>query len=150
VAPALGQTYRALRGDGAYRDDRRIHVSDVSTLAEAHLFYSSVSWFVKAGAQDVFLKLAGQTQRQRGYGDFWGFVLVAQGSGDVMLEHGCHCVGPGRPAGDRRGSGRRMTAWDGQARHPQADVSAQQPAGSRRRSEHPPREVVGTLRRRRV
>src|SRR5262249_22426663 len=28
--PTLGHTYRALRGDGAYRNDRRIHVSDVA------------------------------------------------------------------------------------------------------------------------
>jgi histidinol-phosphatase len=88
--PAFGHSYRALRGEGAYRDDRRIRVSDVATLEEAHLFYSSVSWFVKAGRQDTFLQLAARTQRQRGYGDFYGFVLVAQGSGDVMLEHGCH------------------------------------------------------------
>ncbi|HEV3144365.1 MAG TPA: inositol monophosphatase family protein [Gemmataceae bacterium] len=87
--PALGSTtYRALRGDGAYRDEQRIHVSNVTTLAESFLFYSSVSWFVKAGMQDQFLKLAAQTQRQRGYGDFYGFVLVAQGSGEIMAEHG--------------------------------------------------------------
>src|SRR5437764_9745398 len=27
--PAMGNTYRALRGDGAYRDDRPLHVSEV-------------------------------------------------------------------------------------------------------------------------
>src|SRR5437660_740692 len=27
--PAMNQTYRALRGDGAFRDDRRLHVSTV-------------------------------------------------------------------------------------------------------------------------
>ncbi|HLW65035.1 MAG TPA: inositol monophosphatase family protein [Gemmataceae bacterium] len=89
--PALGGvTYRGLRGDGVYRDERRIRVSDVSTLAESFLFYSSVSWFVKAGMSDRFLKLAAQTQRQRGYGDFYGFVLLAQGSGEIMAEHGVH------------------------------------------------------------
>jgi histidinol-phosphatase len=89
-APALGHSYRALRGDGAFRNDRRIHVSDVANLSEAHLFYSSVSWFVKAGRQGSFLELAARTQRQRGFGDFYGFVLVAQGSGDIMFEYGCH------------------------------------------------------------
>src|SRR5262249_13071117 len=89
--PALGgATYRALRGDGAYRDARRIRVSDVATLAESLLFYSSITWFMKAGMQEQFLRLATQTQRQRGYGDFYGFVLVAQGSGDIMAEHGVH------------------------------------------------------------
>jgi histidinol-phosphatase len=87
--PAMGgATYRALRGDGAYRDERRIRVSDVARLDEAIMFYSSISWFVKAGKQDEFMSLAAQTQRQRGFGDFYGFVLVAQGSGEIMAEHG--------------------------------------------------------------
>jgi len=66
--PALGQTYRALRGDGAYRGDRRIRVSEITTLDEAHIFYSSISWFIKAGRRDAFLDLACRTQRQRGFG----------------------------------------------------------------------------------
>jgi histidinol-phosphatase len=88
--PALGHTYRALRGDGAYRNQRQLHVSDIATLENAHLFYSSVSWFVKAGKEQQFLELARRTQRQRGFGDFYGFVLVAQGSGELMIEHGVH------------------------------------------------------------
>lgn len=88
--PAMGITYRALRGDGAYRDSRRIHVSEVDQLDQAQVFYSSVSWFVKAGCADIFLKLAGATQRQRGFGDFYGYVLVAQGSGEIMVEYGVH------------------------------------------------------------
>jgi len=53
--PALRHTYRALRGDGAYRNERRIHVSDVADMAKAMLFYSSLSWFVKAGREKTFL-----------------------------------------------------------------------------------------------
>jgi histidinol-phosphatase len=83
-----GVTYRALRGEGAWRDDRQIHVSKVNNLAEAGMFYSSLSWFVKAGRGREFLKLVTSTQRQRGFGDFYGFILVAQGSGEVMAEHG--------------------------------------------------------------
>ncbi|HYT91722.1 MAG TPA: inositol monophosphatase family protein [Gemmataceae bacterium] len=124
VVPALGNTYRALRGDGAYRDGRRIHVSDVGTLAEAHLFYSSISWFVKAGCQDAFLKLAAQTQRQRGYGDFYGFVLVAQGSGDVMFEHGCHAWDLAALQVIVEEAGGRMTAWDGKPDIHRPDVIA--------------------------
>ena len=88
--PAMSQTYRALRGDGAYRDDRRIRVSDVSKLSDAQMFYSSLAWFIKGGRQQQFLDLSVRTQRQRGFGDFYGFVLVAQGSGELMVEHGVH------------------------------------------------------------
>src|SRR5207244_6466617 len=47
--PALGQTFRALRGEGAWRGDRRIHVSGVSDLREATMFYTSLAWFRRAG-----------------------------------------------------------------------------------------------------
>ena len=76
--PVLRQMYRALRGDGAYLDDLRIRVSDTPTLAESILCYSSLGWFARAGRQDTFLNLYHKTGRQRGYGDFYGFVLVAE------------------------------------------------------------------------
>src|SRR5262249_54168183 len=78
----------ALRGGGAFRDERPIRVSDIGRLDESILFYSSLSWFARAGKDREFLKLVTLTQRQRGFGDFYGFVLVAQGSGEVMAEHG--------------------------------------------------------------
>jgi histidinol-phosphatase len=89
-APALGHSYRALRGDGAFRNDRPIRVSDVSDLSQALVFYSSLSWFIKAGHQETFHELVRRTERTRGFGDFYGFVLVAQGSGELMVEHGVH------------------------------------------------------------
>ncbi len=87
-APAMGQTWRALRGDGAFRDNRPIHVSEVDSLKESMLFYTSVSWFTKAGQEKPFLDLVRTTQTQRGFGDWYGHVLVAQGSGEIMLDHG--------------------------------------------------------------
>ena len=90
VAPALNQTYRALRGDGAFRNDIKINVSTIDTLGASQLFYSSISWFVKAGMEKEFLALASATEKQRGFGDFYGFVLVAQGAGEIMIEHGVH------------------------------------------------------------
>lgn len=87
--PAFGNTtYHALRGHGAWRDDRRIHVSGINRLEDSVLFYSSLGWFVAAKKEREFLNLVSRTSRQRGYGDFYGFMLVAQGSGEVMAEHG--------------------------------------------------------------
>jgi histidinol-phosphatase len=122
--PALNQTYRALRGDGAYRDDRRIHVSNVDRLADAHVFYSSLSWFAKAGREAQFLKLIKQTQRQRGFGDFYGFVLVAQGSGEFMVEHGVHSWDLGALIPLVEEAGGKMTAWNGQVDIEKPDVLA--------------------------
>jgi len=88
--PVFGQVYRALRGDGAFMNDRRIHVSDTATLSDSLMCYSSLRWFQKVGREQTFLNLVAQTQRQRGFGDFYGFVLVAEGAADLMLEHGVH------------------------------------------------------------
>jgi histidinol-phosphatase len=122
--PALNMTYRALRGYGAYRNDRRIHVSSVNTLARAHIYYSSISWFQKAGREQQFMKLYNLTERQRGFGDFYGFVLVAQGSGDVMVEHGVHPWDLGALIPIVEEAGGRMTDWDGKVDIDKADVIA--------------------------
>jgi len=124
VAPALGQNYRALRSDGAYRGERRLRVSDVSALDQAIMFYSSLSRFVKAGKQKEFLELAARTQRQRGFGDFYGFVLVAQGSGELMVEHGVHVWDVAGLKVIVEEAGGRFTDWDGTATHVRADVIA--------------------------
>jgi histidinol-phosphatase len=111
--PVFGQLYRALRGDGAYLDDCRIRVSEVNQLSDATLCYSSIGWFTRAGRQQTFLDLYSQTGRQRGYGDFYGFVLVAQGSCDIMFEHG---VNPWDIAATKaiiEEAGGTFTDWDG-------------------------------------
>ena len=113
VVPPWGHVYRALRGDGAFRGEQRIRVSDVSKMGDAHLFYSSLSWFARAGRQEAFLELSRRTQRQRGFGDFYGFVLVAQGSGELMVEHGVHIwdVAAIKPLIEEAGG--RYSDWDG-------------------------------------
>jgi histidinol-phosphatase len=111
--PALGHAYRALRGDGAYRNDRRIRVSGVADLSQALVFYSSLSWFIKAERHEQFLELVRRTDRTRGYGDFYGFVLVAQGSGELMVEHGVHAwdVAAIKPLIEEAGG--RFSDWSG-------------------------------------
>jgi histidinol-phosphatase len=124
VAPPLGQTFRALRGDGAYRDDKRIRVSDISGFATAQLFYSTIGWFFKAGCQDSFLELCRRSHRQRGFGDFYGFVLVAQGSGELMVEHGVHAWDVAALKVIVEEAGGRFTNWDGGSSIHKPDVIA--------------------------
>jgi histidinol-phosphatase len=120
--PALKQTFRALRGDGAYRDDTRIHVSEVAELSKSFVFYSSLSWFVKAGRQEAFLELCRSTHQQRGFGDFYGHLLVAQGSGELMVEHGVHVwdVAAIQPIVEEAGG--RFSDWDGNVTIHRPDV----------------------------
>jgi histidinol-phosphatase len=122
--PALKQTYHALRGNGAFRDDRRIRVSDVNSLEKAHVYYSSISWFRKAGHDRQFLDLVNLTERQRGFGDFYGFVMIAQGSGEIMVEHGVHAWDIAALAPIVEEAGGKLTAWDGKFDLEKPDVLA--------------------------
>ena len=122
--PVLGQTYRALRGDGAYMNDRRVRVSDVGKLADALLCYSSLAWFTKAGRERTFLELANRTNRQRGFGDFYGFVLVAEGAADLMVEHGVHAWDVSGLKAIVEEAGGTFTDWDGTPTTERPDVIA--------------------------
>jgi len=122
--PALGQTYHALRGHGAYRDNRKIHVSTVNDLSQAHIYYSSLSWFMKAGKEKAFIDLCAQSERQRGFGDFYGFVLVAQGSGELMVEHGVHPWDVSALVPLIEEAGGRFSDWDGHVDIYRTDVLA--------------------------
>lgn len=122
VAPALRQTWRALRGDGAYRGERRIRVSDVPTLQQSTVFYTGLSWYAKAGRLDDIVKLLNGAQTSRGFGDFYGFVLTAQGSGELMIDFGVHIwdVAAIKPLIEEAGG--RFSDWHGNATIERPDV----------------------------
>ena len=122
--PAMKQVYHALRGLGAFRDDRKIRVSTVDALAKAHVYYSSISWFQRAGHEEQFLDLVRQTERQRGFGDFYGFLMVAQGSGEIMVEYGVHSWDLGALVPILEEAGGKLTAWDGKLDIEKPDVLA--------------------------
>jgi uncharacterized protein (DUF433 family) len=68
--------------------------------------------------------LVGRTERQRGFGDFYGFVLVAQGSGELMVEHGCHTWDLAATKAIVVEAGGRFTDWDGHEDIGRPDVVA--------------------------
>src|SRR6185369_4680842 len=122
VVPALGHTYRALRGAGAYRNDQPIRVSRVATLRESTIFYTSLKWFSDAGREKEFLEILRRTQTQRGFGDFYGHVLVAQGSGELMVEHGLHIWDVAAILPIVEEAGGQCTDWDGNRTIARPDV----------------------------
>jgi histidinol-phosphatase len=120
--PTLGHTYHALRGDGAWRNDMRIHVSTIDELSQAVVFYSSLSWFIKAGRDAEFLELTRRSKRLRGFGDFYGHMLVAQGSGEIMVEHGVHPWDVAAIVPIIEEAGGRFTDWSGKVTIHSPDV----------------------------
>jgi histidinol-phosphatase len=85
-APAMGHRWWAARGRGAYADGRRLAVSKVADLAHAHLSYSSLPGWEKQGRLGAFLDLSRKCWRTRAFGDFWSYLLVAEGGVDIAAE----------------------------------------------------------------
>ncbi|MEU6021752.1 histidinol-phosphatase [Micromonospora sp. NPDC047134] len=90
-APALGRRWWAAQGAGAYAgpdvdSGEPIRVSQVRDLADASLCYSSLSGWEESGQLEPVLQLMRDTWRSRAYGDFYGYMLLAEGALDVMIE----------------------------------------------------------------
>ncbi|MGH2733593.1 MAG: inositol monophosphatase family protein [Actinomycetota bacterium] len=85
-APALGERYEAGRGDGARMNGSTIHVSEVSSLSEARICYGGWSYWAEGGLEERWAATLRQCRRSRGFGDFWGHMLVARGAAEVMAE----------------------------------------------------------------
>jgi histidinol-phosphatase len=90
-APALGRRWWAGSGSGAWTGKSlssasRMAVSKVDNLADASLSYSSLSGWHDLGREDAFLGLTRDVWRTRAYGDFWSYMLVADGGVDIAAE----------------------------------------------------------------
>jgi histidinol-phosphatase len=90
-APALGRRWWAAKGLGAYAGRHtaaatQIHVSGVRRLADASFCYSSLNGWEEAGRLDEMLDITRKVWRSRAYGDFYGYMLVAEGAVDIMVE----------------------------------------------------------------
>lgn len=85
-APALDETYDAARDLGARMNGEQIQVDPVTSLDEAMFVFADAQSFIEHGIGDVFDDLRAKTYRNRGFGDFWGHMLVARGAAHVMIE----------------------------------------------------------------
>lgn len=85
-APALGERYTASRGGGAHRNGDPIHVSDIDDLSKARVGFTNVADPDDPGFGRGFHRIIRTSAHDRGIGDFYGHVLVASGSLDVMAE----------------------------------------------------------------
>ena len=90
-APALGRRWWASLGGGAFAGKSLLspaacHVSDVERIEDASLSYASISGWVEAGQGQEFVDLLRTCWRTRAYGDFWSYMLLAEGGVDIACE----------------------------------------------------------------
>ncbi|MGW1073263.1 histidinol-phosphatase [Streptomyces sp. NPDC002537] len=90
-APALGRRWWAAKGSGAFTgrsllSAQRLQVSRVGRIEDASFAYSSLTGWEERGLLPGFLDLTRDCWRTRGYGDFWPYMMVAEGSVDICAE----------------------------------------------------------------
>ncbi len=88
-APAMGERWIAWRGGGAWRGADRIRVSAIASIPEAQVTYGSHDDPASPELPGLSRTLD-EAWRTRNFGDFWGYMLVAEGSAEAMVEAGAH------------------------------------------------------------
>lgn len=90
-APALQRRWWASAGQGAWTGKSLMkatecRVSDVRRLEDASFSYSSISGWEDRGLGEDMLALMRRVWRTRAYGDFWSYMLLAEGAVDIAAE----------------------------------------------------------------
>lgn len=121
-APALQERWFAWRGGGAWTVGgaglhgalpRRMRTSALTTLRDAQVLYSSERAIARTGWAPGFPALLDRAWRERGFGDFWGYALVADGSAEAMIEVGVQSWDLAGPLVVVEESGGRLTDFGG-------------------------------------
>jgi histidinol-phosphatase len=84
--PAIGGRWWAYRGEGAYRNGKRIHVSKIDKLSSAMIFTSGTGPSKSKAARERSRRLADASKSGRSLGGFWQHMLVAEGAVEVAVD----------------------------------------------------------------
>jgi len=134
-APALGRRWFAWREGGAWaavtgadgwqpETATPLHVSDVERLDEASLVYSSIADLLASGLVPGVLGTLGAAWRDRGLGDFYGYMLVAEGAAEAMLEADLKIWDLAAPRAVLEAAGGRLSDLSGASAMPTRGVLA--------------------------
>ena len=91
-APALGRRWWAARGEGAFTAGtavdgvRALRVSGVRSLQDAQLCFGGLEEWRDSGRLERLAALEERVWRSRGYGDFWQYMLVAEGAAEIATD----------------------------------------------------------------
>ena len=129
-APAIRERWFARRGGGAWAKGsfdptpRRIRVSAVASIDDAQLLYGSGASIERSGRAPGFRALRHEVWRERGFGDFWGYALVAEGAAEAMIEIGVNPWDLAAPEVVVEEAGGMLTDLDGATRIDNLEVLA--------------------------
>lgn len=85
-APAFSETAWALRGHGAWLNDRRLQVRDPVVIEDADISFGNLRSLARSDQWPWVGTLVSRAARSRGYGDFYGYHRLAEGNQDAVIE----------------------------------------------------------------
>lgn len=84
--PAVDEFIAAAPGEGCWHNNARCRVSDLSDVAAATVLVTDVHNFSTPERRAGWEALSAQAGVSRGWGDCYGYLLVATGRADVMVD----------------------------------------------------------------
>ncbi|MXW42700.1 MAG: hypothetical protein F4138_07775 [Acidimicrobiia bacterium] len=108
--PGLAEAVWAGRGLGCFYNDQRCSVSPQQELQTSYLCASGFEWW----PNNAYTRIAESGARMRTWGDGYGYVLVATGRVDAMVDPGLNLWDIAPMLVIIPEAGGRITTWDGQ------------------------------------
>lgn len=84
--PALDEMITAATGEGCWWNGRPARVSDVADLGRAVVLFTDVANFTRYGHAERWERIKARTYYRAGWGDAYGYMLVATGRAEWMLD----------------------------------------------------------------
>src|SRR6266404_4714899 len=85
-APALQSRWQAYKGEGAYREGRKLQVSNVEKLKDSMVFSTGTGPSKDSSDQTRIRKYLDAARNSRSFGGFWQHMLVAEGAIEAALD----------------------------------------------------------------
>ena len=109
--PATDELTLAADGLGCTHNGRPARCSTVSSLSDATMLVTSASSLIKRS--DAYEKLDGQVKLTRGWGDCYGYIMVATGRAEIMLDYAINPWDCAPLVPILREAGGRFSTWSG-------------------------------------
>ena len=88
-------------------------MTSIAELGDAQVLYAGTQDLIATGDAPGFTRLLQSSWRERGFGDFWGYSLVAEGAAEVMVEVGLSIWDAAAPVVLVEEAGGRVTDFAG-------------------------------------
>lgn len=85
-APAMDELVWATRGGGVFNADGQLHISNISTIKQASISTGNIQSLAAGTRWPALGRILAQSNRTRGYGDYYHYHRLAAGQLDAIIE----------------------------------------------------------------